>query len=334
MPEGCHRFIVRPMKRSLFLIGGLAFSAAFACDDSSSGGGEGGEVSTGGSGAGLNIGSGGGSSNLGGNGNGDPGPWELPDGFTGTEQGGYLLGDRIEDSGAGGGSGSDDECSTELIGIVRDFRANHPDFEDFSGTGPSLGMVLDELGDDRKPVHTDDPDVLDDNGNYDGAHGQQTTGSANFDEWYRNLEVNDPYYITFSFEPNDDGTLTFRSNEFFPLDDAGFGNEGNGHNFHFTTELHTEFKYNSGDTFTFTGDDDLWVFINGKLALDLGGLHSEVTGTIDLDAQASDLGIEPGGTYRLELFHAERHTNESNFRVDTTLEFTNCNDIVDPIGPK
>lgn len=321
------------MKRPLVLLGGLAFSVAMACDDSTSGGGEGGETGAGGSGAGLNIGTGGGSSNVGGSGS-EPGPWELPDGFTGTDQGGYLLGERVSDSSTGGGSGSDDECSTELVGIVRDFRDSHPDFETFSGSDASLGMVLEELGDDRKPVHTDDEDVLDEDGNYDGEFGQQTTGSDNFDEWYRNLEVNDAYYITFSFEPNDDGTLTFRSNEFFPLDGAGFGDQGRDHNFHFTTELHTEFKYNSGDTFTFTGDDDLWVFINGKLALDVGGLHSQVTGTIDLDAQADDLGIEPGGTYRLELFHAERHTNESNFRVDTTLEFTNCHVIVDPIGPR
>ena len=68
-----------------------------------------------------------------------------------------------------------------------------------------------------------------------------------------------------------------------------------------------------------TGDDDLWVFINGKLALDLGGLHSQQTGTIDLDASASKLGITKGQNYPLVLFHAERHTVDSNFRIETTI---------------
>jgi fibro-slime domain-containing protein len=38
-----------------------------------------------------------------------------------------------------------------------------------------------------------------------------------------------------------------------------------------------------GEQFTFIGDDDVWIFINGRLATDLGGLHTEVGGVIDLD---------------------------------------------------
>ena len=53
----------------------------------------------------------------------------------------------------------------------------------------------------------------------------------------------------------------------------GFGNEYQSHNFDFTAELHFNFQYRGGEKFTFKGDDDLWLFLNGKLAVDLRHPH-------------------------------------------------------------
>ena len=211
------------------------------------------------------------------------------------------------------GTGNDNSgfCGSTFTGTLRDFQASHPDFEFIIEVDP--GIVLPDLGSDGKPV-------------YAGQAGNPTTnGQEAFDQWFRDTQgINQsvPYEVT--LVDSGGGVYTYDNSAFFPLDGQAFGNEGNPHNYHFTYELRTQFLYQGGEIFSFTGDDDLFTFVNGKLAIDLGGVHGAMSQQIDLDASAGALGITPGNIYSLDFFFAERHTSESNFRIDTTISFVDC----------
>ena len=87
-------------------------------------------------------------------------------------------------------------------------------------------------------------------------------------------------------------------------------------NFSFTSELRYPFTYQGGEVFTFTGDDDVWAFVNGTLAVDLGGIHQQVSNSVTLSAaNAQTYGLTVGGMYEIALFQAERHVIQSNYKV-------------------
>ena len=241
------------------------------------------------------------------------------------------------DSGSSSGGEDGGPCSPNLTGRLRDF-VNKPGFtpataldNDFeNATGDDRGLVLTDLGTDLKPVY---------------AHGAGPTatthGQTQFDMWYRDTPgINMPFAYDLVLT-GDGGVRTFDNQEFFPLDGRGWNDEytaddGKQHNFSFTFELHTTFGYAGGETFTFTGDDDVFVFINSKLVVDLGGVHPAETKSIQLDTLVTDdaaqtpVPLTPGTTYPFDIFYNERHTVSSHFRMDTSLGFNNCMPIVVP----
>jgi len=90
------------------------------------------------------------------------------------------------------------------------------------------------------------------------------------------------------------------------------------HNFHFTTQVTYWFKYDAAATarLDFTGDDDVWVFLNDRLAVDLGGVHQPVDGSVTISAAtAATYGLTDGQVYKLNIFHAERKKESSSFRL-------------------
>lgn len=196
-----------------------------------------------------------------------------------------------------------------LSARIRDFRADHPDFESFMGGAVTSGIVESRLGIDGAPV-------------YAPLGGTQVTSGADaFEDWFHDrMGVNEAIEVQLMLEANATGNWVYDNPAYFPVDGQGFGNQGLEHNFHFTSEIRTEFTYRGGEHFTFSGDDDVWVFINQRLAIDLGGVHEEVSATVLLDERADELGIARGERYQLDVFHAERHTIESHFRMETSID--------------
>jgi len=70
--------------------------------------------------------------------------------------------------------------------------------------------------------------------------------------------------------------------------------------------------------FDFCGDDDVWVYVNKKLALDIGGVHSEQCRTLDLNTLETSHNLVPGKLYEIIVFQAERHTTQSNYKLTLT----------------
>jgi fibro-slime domain-containing protein len=171
-----------------------------------------------------------------------------------------------------------------------------PDFLDTCCSGgPQPGIVAFDLGSDGKPVYVGTPGPV-----------STTHGAFYFNEWYNDVPgINESMPSELAFTASLDGGAeqsVFDAPSFDPF--MVFGDGGAIPDF--TLEAHGEILYVGGETYSFSSDDDLWVFINRRLAVDLGGLHPPLSASIDLDSLAATLGIVKGQSFLLDLFYANR----------------------------
>lgn len=120
---------------------------------------------------------------------------------------------------------------------------------------------------------------------------------------------------------------------FYPLENLGYEQPGlltatskvnNGaKNGGFTLRGESQFVYNKASKlyFTFTGDDDVYMYINGTLALDLGGAHGRNSKTVNLnDLDATKYGLKEGQVATFTFFYMERCSDASTFGIKTNIE--------------
>ncbi len=198
------------------------------------------------------------------------------------------------------------------------------------GIGPGLcqDMLADTLDAQGKPLLKVDYMGCEELG---GA--LSIASMESFSDWYDPTHPETMTHLrSFELERIDStGAYQFSSSSLFPLDGLTRNDElqyceeetyqereplgvepcTQNHNYHFTSEVRYVFRYQGGEVLDFRGDDDVYVFVNGRKALDLGGAHPPESGTVNLDEQ----GLTLGKIYEIVVFHAERMPVGSNYQL-------------------
>jgi fibro-slime domain-containing protein len=162
-----------------------------------------------------------------------------------------------------------------------------------------------------------------------------------------NSDTDDPFFDRCGFFPLDDPNqpkidqntkqpITYTESLYpgrtcYAYEGLGFGSGWANHNYSFTTELRYWFQYQGTEKLKFTGDDDVWVFINGTMAIEMPGTHNRAVGTVILDAANGtaqvgygeppssyttiDLKLSKGSVYEVVVFQAERWCCGSNYML-------------------
>ncbi|MEO7425050.1 MAG: fibro-slime domain-containing protein [Fibrobacteria bacterium] len=168
------------------------------------------------------------------------------------------------------------------------------------GTGDCLSTVFNAVGDGwRNTKYKDSLDF-----NLDVTQGANTYVYSRMG----NYDTGDPV-TSWRGDPS----------EYFPLDKYAVDPAwtSTSHNYGFCTELHTTFQYQSGLKFEFTGDDDVWVYVNDSLTIDLGGVHAATSSFLNLDDMKT---LKYGTTYNFDMFQCERQPVNSSSRIVTNIK--------------
>lgn len=130
---------------------------------------------------------------------------------------------------------------------------------------------------------------------------------------------------TSGFYPIDRSVLgdeSFEADTFNEPEIYSYGRETT-HNYHFGMTSHCMFVYDPDDQleFHFQGDDDVYLFINNQLVMDIGAAHEKREDGLILNDIADDIGLEKGKIYSFDFFYLERHSWASDITIQSNIHF-------------
>lgn len=231
----------------------------------------------------------------------------------------------------------------------------------------SLNYLFNEENGDFKKVYTNNSEVKmfisDGKGGYrfDSSHNHALINSEGEMIIYNlpNKPIREPGIEPESqFFPFDDKDIFFNDNgtakEYNPRTISGSGTPG-GINHYFGVKMALTYIHPEGGQisnspnsktdmiFNFSGDDDFWLFIDGRLVLDIGGIHPARSGAINFatgevetndDKRANTTNLaniledgwdKTGSQHEIAIFYLERGKGLSNFKMNFNLKIPSHN---------
>ena len=209
------------------------------------------------------------------------------------------------------------------------------------GQGATTGLVK-GLSEDFKDVlwNVDQPGFFTDkNLGKDKGKQKYTNYKLNFEKKGNNYKLKEV------LQPN--GGKVNAGKDFYPLDSNRiYDNDGKGGSYYFGIRYDVEFQlgdYIGPLEYKFTGDDDLWVLLDGKkVVIDVGGIHEACDGKTDLwEDLGYTNGARPGpndieaknATHRITVLYMERGAGNSNCQMEFTIPNATISQVTtDAIG--
>lgn len=224
-----------------------------------------------------------------------------------------------------------------VTGLVRDFRSDYPAMETtnpdrealnlgpvtaagptWSGNGQKIAKPWRDIAkNDIAPVLFDAA-LGDEAGSFAHPDNSGYTASSFAGLWTDTLGTNLSQTVPFKMVQQPSGAYEYSSNNFYPADGKLFGTKDfGGHNQYFTVEWHLSFTADSGQWLNFACDDEVFIYVNGVLVVDLAG---KVASHAQL-AMFDRLKLVEGQKYNVDIFYADRHKIGHSVKFTTNVRF-------------
>ncbi len=163
---------------------------------------------------------------------------------------------------------------------------------------------------------------------FGASDGGGVESAASFAQWFSDAPGYNtlaPLFLTMTKDAS--GAFVYSSSDFTPIDGQMYGNQGGAHNRGFTLALDATATYAqcTGQYFEYAGDGDAWLFVDGKLAMDIGGTHQGGRQVVDLDR----FTLANGAPVRIQFFYAQRSSGAA-FSLKTNMVLTSGNQVGPP----